>query len=550
MNDVQPQNVSEAAPVSPQARPTPAQLAWHDMELGMFIHWSPGTYENTASGHDTLTTPLSVINPHRLDTEQWVDVAEAMGAKYIVLVAKHVGGFCIWQTETTGYSVRNTPWRGGKGDMVRDLSESCRRRGLRLGVYLSPRDDCLGAGTGGVCATPGRQEAYTRIYRQQLTELLTRYGEMCEVWFDGSNVVDVGDILARYAPQAMVFQSRYATIRWVGNEDGIATYPAWNSLATRDAASGIATNRHGDPDGDAWMPLECDARIRANWFWTKDNETTLKSLDELMAMYYRSVGNGAVLLLNHTPDTTGRIPEPDAERAAGFGREIRRRFGTPLVETAGQGECHELILDGLRPVDHVVLMEGIRDGERIRVYAVEGWDGHGWRVLCRGTAVGHKRIEHFPSVAVSKLRLSILKAVAVPRIRRFAAYDTGVQCRGSVADLPRATLKVGEWGPEIFYGVGWGRGVRLEYDITDAVDDAGQFEVRFAKTGGPHALEVLRVTVVVRGIECPQWASPADAPGVWNLSLPGVEKGIRLQAQVRGQGGPDSAGVILITRRH
>ena len=530
------------------ATPTPAQVAWHDLELGMFIHWSPGTYENTESGHDSLKTPLSAINPHRLDTEQWVDVAEAMGARYIVLVAKHVGGFCLWQTQTTDYGIRATPWRHGHGDIVQDLATSCRRRGLRLGVYLSPRDDHFGARTGGICATPERQDAYQRLYRQQLTELLTRYGAMCEVWFDGSNVVEVGDILAQHAPDAMVFQSRYATIRWVGNEDGIATYPAWNALARQDAQSGIATNRHGTPDGDAWMPLECDARLRANWFWTQSNLTTLKSLDQLMAMYYRSVGNGAVLLLNHTPDTTGRIPAPDAARAAEFGAEIRRRFGTALAETAGPGDGLELPLGKPCLADHVILMEDIAQGERVRAYAVEGWDGSAWHVLCRGTAVGHKRIERFAPATVSTLRLHCLKAAAPALMRRFAAYHTGVPFGESTPAVAPASFKVGEWGEEIYYGVGWRQGVTLDYDITAAVDDAGQYELRFVKTAGAHGLEVSAVVVVANGAEYPQWASRTDDPAVWNLSLPGVEKSFRLRIQVRGQGGSECSGVLFVTR--
>ena len=412
--------------MTPQpAQPTPAQAAWHDLELGMFIHWSPGTYENTPSGHDNLKTPLSEINPHLLDTEQWVDVAEAMGAKYLVLVAKHVGGFCIWQTQTTEYGIRNTPWRGGKGDIVEDLSESCRRRSIKLGVYLSPQDRHFGAKVGGVCATSEKQEEYGRMYRQQLTELLTRYGEMCEVWFDGSNVIDVGDILAAHAPNAMIFQSPYATIRWVGNEEGIAAYPAWNSVTAEDARSGVATNEHGNPEGDAWMPLECDARIRANWFWTQENEKTLKSLDQLMDMYYQSVGNGAVLLLNHTPDTTGRIPEPDAVRAAEFGAEIRRRFASPVAETRGTGESLELDLPEGPVVDHVVVMEDIAEGERIRRYTVEGWDGENWTQLCQGTAVGHKRIERLVPVTATRLRLKCQESAATPLIRKFAAYHAG-----------------------------------------------------------------------------------------------------------------------------
>ena len=534
---------------TPLATPTPAQLAWHDMELGMFIHWSPGTYENTESGHDRLRTPLSIINPHLLDTEQWVDVAEAMGAKYIVMVVKHVGGFCVWQTETTDYGVRNTPWRGGKGDMLKDLSESCRRRGIRLGVYLSPADGHFGANVGGVCATPEKQQEYGRMYRQQLTELLTRYGSMCEVWFDGSNVVEVGDILAAHAPDAMIFQSRHATIRWVGNEDGIATYPAWNTLSRKDAASGIATNRHGAPDGEVWLPLECDARSRANWFWTQDNAKTLKSLDQLVSMYYRSVGNGAVLLLNHTPDTTGRIPELDAARAAEFGNEIRRRFGSALAETTGSGDSIELPLGGRRTVDHVIIMEDISQGERIRVYTVEGWDGAEWQVLCRGTAVGHKRIDRFAPASVSTLRLNCLKSAATPFIRKFAAYNTGVQCGTETSPVaPRASCKVGEWGEEIYYGIGWGKGVSLEYDITDAIDDAGQFELKLVKTGGAHGVEVGAVTVTVDGTEYPQWVSRTDSPDAFNLSFPGVAQSIRLKFQLRGKGGSDCAGVILVTR--
>ena len=192
------------------ARPTPEQVAWHDMELEMFIHFAPSTWQDTQ--HDNLSTPLSAINPEQLDTEQWADVAVAMGAKQIVFVAKHVGGFCWWQTDTTDYSVKNTPWRGGQGDVMKDLAESCRKRGLKLGVYLSPADGKHSVGVGGRAKVPAEQENYNRIYRQQLTELLSRYGEISEVWFDGSNTVPVGDILQKYAPHAMIFQGPQATI--------------------------------------------------------------------------------------------------------------------------------------------------------------------------------------------------------------------------------------------------------------------------------------------------------------------------------------------------
>ena len=154
----------------------------------------------------------------KLDTDQWVAAAEAMGAKYIVCVAKHVGGFCMWQTETTDYGVKSLSWRGGKGDVLADLATSCRKRGMKLGVYLSPCDRKHGAGVGGRCGSPEAQKVYSKIYRQQLTEVLSRYGDIVEVWFDGSNVIEVGDILKKFASRAMVFQGPHATIRWVGNE--------------------------------------------------------------------------------------------------------------------------------------------------------------------------------------------------------------------------------------------------------------------------------------------------------------------------------------------
>ncbi len=217
------------------AKPTPEQAAWQRLELGMFIHFAPNTWQDKEG--DDLSTPLDQINPEQLDTEQWVDVAEAMGAKYIVFVAKHIGGFCMWQTDTTDYGIKNTPWRLGKGDVLAELAASCRKRNIGLGVYLSPRDDHLGAATSGRCKTAEEQAKYSDIYRRQLTEVLSRYGSMMEVWFDGSNVIEVGDILAKHAPEAMIFQGKYATIRWVGNEDGTAPYPAWNAV-------NISSHRH------------------------------------------------------------------------------------------------------------------------------------------------------------------------------------------------------------------------------------------------------------------------------------------------------------------
>ncbi len=418
--EVRPDGEPESS-CGPPARPTPEQLAWHDSEIGMFIHFAPNTY--TDQEYDDLSLPLEKFNPVRLDTDQWVAAAEGMGAKYIVFVAKHAGGFCMWPTETTDYSVKHSPWRGGAGDVLRDLSESCRKHRMRLGVYVSPCDRKHGAEGGGRCPTPEAQEAYNNLYRQQLTEVLSRYGEMYEVWFDGSIVVPVGDILERCAPRAMVFQGPHATIRWVGNEEGIAPYPAWNALSEHDARSGEATVAHGEPNGLAWLPLECDARIRSTWFWNTTNADTLKTVGQLMEMYYHSVGHGAVLLLNQTPDTRGRIPEADVKRGAEFGAEVRRRFDKSIAETKGGGDLVEIVLPSPARIDHVVAMEDISQGERVREYVIEGFVGKEWKPLCRGTAIGHKKIDRFTPVEVTKVRLRALKCAGRPLIRKLAAFS-------------------------------------------------------------------------------------------------------------------------------
>jgi alpha-L-fucosidase len=406
------------------ARPTPAQLAWHDLEIGMFIHLGPQTWQDSES--DRMTTPPSAIDPEKLDTDQWVRVAESMGARYIVFVAKHEGGFCWWPTETTDFGVRRAAWRGGTGDVLQDLAASCRKRGIRLGVYLSPQDRRHGVGVGGRAKDPARQGDYERLFRQQLTEVLTRYGEMSEVWFDGSLVFDVGDILRRHAPNAVVFQGPQASIRWVGNEDGFAPYPAWN--AVRYPKPGVKwgeyTAADSEADGNRWLPVECDARSRATWFWRTDNERTLKSVEQLMEMYYRSVGHGAVLLLNQTPDPSGLIPPSDAARAAEFGAEIRRRLGTPRGEGAGRG--HDVVVRLASPavIDHLVTMEDLREGERVREYVIEGLAGGGWQGLAAGSAIGHKKIDRLAPTRVDAVRLRVTASAGTPVIRRMAVYGT------------------------------------------------------------------------------------------------------------------------------
>ena len=527
------------------ARPTPQQAAWQERELGMMICIGLETWQDKEED-TTLDTPLAKINPDKLDTDQWVSAAEAIGAKYIIFVAKHEGGFCLWQTETTDYGVRNIPWRGGKGDMMKDLAESCRKRGIKLGVYLSPQDHYLGAGLGGRCKTPEAQQRYDKIYRQQLSELLSRYGEMFEVWFDGSCIVDVSDLLKRYCPKAMVFQGPQATIRWVGNEDGLAPYPNWNSIPLARARSGVSTGEDGTPDGDAWLPNECDARIRATWFWNSTNANTLKSVEQLMTMYYQSVGRGAVLLLNMTPDTTGLMPVGDLTRATEFGAEIRRRFSRSIAETSGKGERVELDLGRTARIDHVITMENIAQGERVREYVIEGLVSGQWKELCRGLSVGYKKIDSFNPTEVSKVRLRVIKSVAEPQVRQLAVYAASGSPKGVAETVAtNAAQKVWEWSPEIV-GKEW---QTVDIDLISFCKEACVYQVDFTAAEGKSPLEIQSLTLLQDGVAVPEFTQPVAQSLRYNLTITGLGRAMALRAVVRVSGGQkDSQGTMTLRK--
>ena len=406
------------------AHPTPVQYVWHEQERIMFVCLDPCTWQGRE--YDNHTTPLSQINPAHLDTGQWCRAAKLWGAKEILFVAKHTGGFCWWQTETTKYGIKETPWKGGKGDVLAELSASCRKQGLHLGIYISPVDDVWGApsGSGGRTKDSAKQEAYNRVFRQQLTEVLTRYGPISEVWFDGSCAIDVSDLLKQYASSAVIFQGPQATIRWAGTESGKLPYPAWNSLKSQDLRTGVATAAQGDPDGDAWAPLEADTTLyNHNWFWSAANEKKRKGLDELMEIYYTSAGHGGVLLLNSTPNTNGLIPADDLKLYEAFGREIARRFGRPLTELKDRrGTGVELVFPKPTLINHAVIMEDYREGERIREYVLEGFSESQWLELSKGTSVGRKRIDRFASVQVQRVRLRVGRSAAEPLIRSLAVF--------------------------------------------------------------------------------------------------------------------------------
>ena len=405
------------------ARPTKQQRRWQELELGLFCHFGINTFNDKEWG-DGKDSPDS-FRPTLLDCSQWARIAKKAGFNYLILTAKHHDGFCLWPTKTTDYSVKSTPWKNGNGDIVRECAEACRREGILFGIYLSPWDrhePCY-----------ANKAAYDEFYLEQLKELLTGYGPLVELWFDGAGSEGrqydwkrICDRVAEYQPEAMIFNMGRPTIRWVGNEDGLAPETCRNTASEARASMFTEDMLTWLPDTPKWVPAECDVPIRKkHWFWHPEDEGSLLSLKELVEIYYKSVGRGTNLLLNLSPDKNGLFPEPDAKRLLEFGSEIGRRFSKPLKTMEGSGKSLELILEEPSCIDHAVLMEEIAEGERIREYKLEAEQNGEWVELARGTSVGHKRIHPFNGIMTSRVRLTILSCENKPLIRHFSVYHAG-----------------------------------------------------------------------------------------------------------------------------
>ena len=420
-------------------RPSRAQLAWQREELALFLHFGVNTFTDREWG-DGRENP-AVFTPSALDARQWARTAKAAGAGTLILTAKHHDGFCLWPSGVTEHSVARSPWRSGAGDVVRELTDACRAEGLRAGLYLSPWDRNA--------PVYGDSPRYNDFYCDQLTELLTRYGPIAEVWFDGANgegpngrrqLYDwprVFGLVRRLQPNAVMFSDAGPDVRWCGNEAGAAGDPNWSMMdpaavpypgAPGDAV--IAALQHGDPNGTVWRPAETDTSIRPGWFYHPAEDERVKTVDQLADIWFTSVGRNSKLLLNVPPTRAGLLHATDAARLEAFRARRDALFAEDYAvghdlgwrTTGPRAWMAEIDLGRTVTAGIARLQEDISQGQRVARYAVQGAVEEQWRELTRGSTIGHKKLDRFAPTPVRKLRVVIEDAVATPRPLQIGLY--------------------------------------------------------------------------------------------------------------------------------
>lgn len=402
--------------------PTPSQLLWQQDELAMFIHFGINTFTGREWGDGTEDARL--FEPTRLDAREWARTARAAGFRALVLTAKHHDGFCLWPTATTSHSVASSPFRSGQGDVVREFVDGCRAEGMRVGLYCSPWDrNAPSYGTA----------RYNDLYADQLTELLTRYGPVHEVWFDGANGEGPNGrrqeydwprtfgLVRRLQPDAVIFSDAGPDVRWIGNESGEAGDPNWSmvdpSVVPVPGTGGDPTMlnhlQHGDRHGSVWRPGESDVSIRPGWFHHPEEDDRVRDAEDLVRLYFASVGRNSKLLLNVPPMKEGRLHDADAAQLEAMRRRLDDLFDENLAADARQTEQGiELVREA--SVTVADLREDVRHGQVVARYVLEGDDGSGWRTLSRGTTIGHRKLDRFEPVRVRRVRLRIEEADGIP----------------------------------------------------------------------------------------------------------------------------------------
>ena len=425
--------------------PTEDQLRWQDMEMYAFIHYSMNTYTDEEWGFGN--EDLALFNPSDLDCRQWARVCKQAGMRGIIFTAKHHCGFCMWPSAYTEYSVKNTPWKNGKGDVVRELAEACREEGLKFAVYLSPWDRNH--------AEYGRP-AYVTYFRNQLRELLTQYGDIFEVWFDGANGGDgwygganetrkidgktyygwaeTFRMIRELQPHAVIWNDGgdRGDLRWVGTEAGNVGETNW-SLLNKEGEVTWPMLHFGLEDGDSWVPGETNTSIRPGWFYHTTEDAHVKSLSKLMDTYYKSVGRNSTLLLNFPIMPNGRIHPTDSLRGIAFNKMIHEVFKKDLAKDGKKNVQSSIVTiqwDKPTTFNRFVAEEDIRYGQRVKKFTLEALVDGQWQPLKDAlvekgdglTTIGHRRIICFPTVTATSLRFTIVDSKAEPLIKRTSVY--------------------------------------------------------------------------------------------------------------------------------
>jgi alpha-L-fucosidase len=419
--------------------PTASQLVWQRDELALFIHFGVNTFTDREWGDGTEDP--NVFAPTRLDARQWARAARDAGFRALILTAKHHDGFCLWPTQTTSHSVVSSAWRGGSGDVVREFVDACRAEGLRAGLYCSPWDRNA--------PSYGDSPRYNDMFCDQLTELLTRYGPIHQVWFDGANGEGPNGRRQEYdwprfwqhvrslQPDAVIFSDAGPDVRWIGNEAGIAGDPCWSTVDPAVVpVPGLAGDaaiqdylQHGDPAGTVWRPGEADVSIRPGWFYHEEEDARVRTVDNLVELYCMSVGRNSKLLLNVPPTRAGVLHETDVARLRGMRARLDTMFGDDVAAGAAvrwqpTGERTASVhIDFGRSVDIGIadLREDIEYGQAVARYTLLGFDDAAasgdvaWRTLTSGSTIGCRKIDRFDPVRVSRVRLDIEDAVRSAR---------------------------------------------------------------------------------------------------------------------------------------
>ena len=519
------QKVKAPEPIAPL--PAEKQVAWQQLETYAFIHYGLNTYNDREWGYGD--SDPKTFNPKHLDCEQWVKTLKAAGLKGVILTAKHHDGFCLWPFAETTYNISATPWRDGKGDLVGELAAACRKHGLKLGLYLSPWDRNQ--------STYGSQ-AYIDYYYRQLNDLMTRYGDLFEMWFDGANGGDgyyggaketrsidrrtyynfpkINQMVAEKQPGAVIFSDGGPGCRWVGNEKGYANATNWAFLRGKEVYPGYPdypTLQSGHADGDQWTASECNFSIRPGWFYHPEEDDKVKTPEQLVDLYYRSVGHNGTMNINFPVDRDGLIHPIDSANAVRFHQIIQAELAhnlvegmTPKVTNSRGGEfTPQLMTDGkydtywatrdgattaditfsfkkLTRVNRLLAQEYIRLGQRVKAFTIEYSDGKKWlpvEVNEETTTIGYKRIVRFRSVMAKAVRLRITDARGPLCISNIEMFDAGPRADASItasakalASLPYTVLGVDEAKAQL---------ITDGNDATTATVDGGEIVIDLGK---------------------------------------------------------------------